>query len=196
MEYYYNKKMHENCYIIQEREFIKTKEPIFKIGKTKQSIYKRMSGYPKGSEVLCTRSVKNCSNMEKILKSEFKKRFKQRTDVGIESYEGNKNQMIKLFNEICDNEISDNENDEITDSNENENDKDNKIKVYTSYEDTEYNCSICKESDCENFINTETLIENGDSLIFFFCSYHYPEDNVEYVTYKNLQHKICCHGKA
>ena len=39
-------------YLLQEREFIKTKEPIYKIGKTKQVNNKRFGQYPKGSVLL------------------------------------------------------------------------------------------------------------------------------------------------
>ena len=35
----------EHIYLIQEREFIKTEEPIYKLGKT-HNIFQRKSGYP------------------------------------------------------------------------------------------------------------------------------------------------------
>jgi hypothetical protein len=39
-------------YLIKEREFIKTKEPIYKIGKTKQEKLQRIKSYPNGSILL------------------------------------------------------------------------------------------------------------------------------------------------
>jgi hypothetical protein len=39
----------EFIYLIKEREFIKTKEPIYKIGKTKQKNLQRIKSYPNGS---------------------------------------------------------------------------------------------------------------------------------------------------
>ncbi len=38
----------EYIYLIQEREFINSKQPIYKIGRTKQNNYKRFEQYPKG----------------------------------------------------------------------------------------------------------------------------------------------------
>ena len=36
-------------YLLQEREFIKTKENVYKIGMTKKENHKRFNQYPKGS---------------------------------------------------------------------------------------------------------------------------------------------------
>ena len=47
-----NNENKEFIYLLQEREFIKTKEPIYKIGKTKQEKIKRIKSYPNGSELL------------------------------------------------------------------------------------------------------------------------------------------------
>ena len=42
----------EFIYLIKEREFIKTKEHIYKIGKTKQENLQRIKSYPNGSILL------------------------------------------------------------------------------------------------------------------------------------------------
>lgn len=81
-------------YLIQEREFIKTSENIFKIGKTKQSNSKRFLSYPKGSIVLFQISCNNCDLLEKELLSSFKKLFIHRKDIGHEYFQGNHHQMI------------------------------------------------------------------------------------------------------
>ena len=39
----------EYIYLLQEREFFRKKENVYKIGKTKQLNYKRFNSYPKGS---------------------------------------------------------------------------------------------------------------------------------------------------
>ena len=39
-------------YLLQEREFIKTKEHIYKVGMTKQENHERFNQYPKGSILL------------------------------------------------------------------------------------------------------------------------------------------------
>jgi len=41
----------EYLYILREREFLNLRNPIYKIGKTRQEPNSRLSGYPKGSEI-------------------------------------------------------------------------------------------------------------------------------------------------
>lgn len=83
-------------YIIREREFINSKEDVYKIGKTAQKNCKRTASYPKGSVVHCVLSVSNCELVEKILITEFTKRFKHRKDIGREYFEGNLTEMKKV----------------------------------------------------------------------------------------------------
>ena len=47
----------EFIYLIKEREFIKTKEPIYKIGKTKQENLQRIKSYPNGSILLLLQMI-------------------------------------------------------------------------------------------------------------------------------------------
>ena len=44
--------MPEYIYLLQEREFIKTLENIYKIGKSKQENLKRIQNYPNGTELI------------------------------------------------------------------------------------------------------------------------------------------------
>ena len=92
--------IHEYVYLLQEREFIKSDENVFKIGRTTQEISKRLGGYPKGTKICCFNNVKNCFFVEIILKKEFKKKFKQRVDIGIEYFEGNLCEILATFNKI------------------------------------------------------------------------------------------------
>jgi hypothetical protein len=46
-------------YLLQEREFIKTKENIYKLGKTKQENLKRLKQYSKGSELIIQLQCEN-----------------------------------------------------------------------------------------------------------------------------------------
>ena len=64
-------------YLLQEREFIKTNEQIFKIGKTKQTNFKR---YPIGSKIILQIKCDNYHNYEKILLNKFKDLIKSLTD--------------------------------------------------------------------------------------------------------------------
>ena len=84
----------EYIYLIQEREFIKTKENIYKIGKTKQENLKRFHSYPNGSSLLFHMICKDCDILERILMKLFKKMFKHRKDIGNEYFEGDPIQMI------------------------------------------------------------------------------------------------------
>ena len=91
---------HEYCYILQEREFIKSNEDIYKIGRT--TSLNRFNSYPKGSKIICLRCVNDFNKTERQLKKKkFKIYFTQEKDIGIEYFSGCLNDMIKLFNTIC-----------------------------------------------------------------------------------------------
>ena len=84
-------------YLLQEREFIKTKENIYKLGKTKQENLKRIQNYPNGTVLVIQLECENCDIIEKNLIIIFKESFKQR--IGIEYFEGNPDAMRKI---VCD----------------------------------------------------------------------------------------------
>lgn len=86
-------------YLLQEREFIKTKENIFKIGKTKQINNCRLKQYPKGSILLLQIICSNCDVIEYALIKIFKEKYKQCKDIGNEYFDGDYNDMIKTINE-------------------------------------------------------------------------------------------------
>lgn len=52
-------------YLLQTRESIKTKENVYKVGRTKKENYERFNQYPKGSRLLFQMICNNCQNMEK-----------------------------------------------------------------------------------------------------------------------------------
>ena len=89
-------------YLLQEREFIKTKENIYKIGKTTRPNHERFKEYPKGSSLLLQSICTDCNCIEKELIHEFKIKFKQRVDIGTEYFEGNYIDMIRLINAVID----------------------------------------------------------------------------------------------
>lgn len=76
-------------YLVKEREFIKTNENIYKIGRSKQENTKRFLQYPKGSELIIQSRCIDCIKTEKILIDLFKKNFIHRRDIGNEYFEGN-----------------------------------------------------------------------------------------------------------
>ncbi len=84
-------------YLIKTRESIKLNEPIYKIGRTSQIGLSRLNQYPKGSELLLHIKCPNCNELEKIISNEFKKKFTQHLDYGIEYFEGDCEQMIDII---------------------------------------------------------------------------------------------------
>jgi hypothetical protein len=86
--------------MVKEREFIRSKEDIFKIGKTTQQPFKRLNAYPKGSSVELLLTVTDCSVIESALIAQFKKTFIQRKDIGAEYFEGNLKDLKKKMFEI------------------------------------------------------------------------------------------------
>jgi hypothetical protein len=89
--------MSQYIYLLQEREFIKTKEHVYKVGMTKKENHERFNQYPKGSVLLFQIICNNCKNMEKLVLKKFKETFKQRKDIGNEYFEGEYKVMIDII---------------------------------------------------------------------------------------------------
>lgn len=81
-------------YIIYVREFLNLCQNIFKIGRTR-NIIKRFKQYPNGSVLILSLQVDDMFHYEKELKSIFKEKYNQRTDIGTEYFEGNVEDMIQ-----------------------------------------------------------------------------------------------------
>ena len=62
-------------YLLQVREFINTKQNIYKVGRTKKENYQRFNQYPKGSILLFQMICNNCENIETQIIKQFKKKF-------------------------------------------------------------------------------------------------------------------------
>jgi hypothetical protein len=91
-------------YLLQEREFIKTNENIYKIGKTTQQNNERFKQYPKGSILLLQSICSDCHLIEKELIKLFKENFKQRNDIGTEYFEGDLSNMIHTIIDLIKND--------------------------------------------------------------------------------------------
>jgi DNA-directed RNA polymerase subunit RPC12/RpoP len=93
------KKLNGFIYILKEREFIKTNENIYKIGKTsKDNVIDRFKQYPNLSKLYGSWKISNVDEFEKLLKSAFKLKFNNKNEIGTEYYEGNIEEMIKSIN--------------------------------------------------------------------------------------------------
>ena len=167
--------MVEYIYLLQEREFIKTKEKIYKLGKTKQENLKRIKNYPNGTKLIIQLESKNCDIDEKNLIIIFKESFKQRTDIGTEYFEGNPDVMRKI---ICDYINNDNLN--VIDYNENT----NKIDKPETEPETEINNDVkilfLNYLDDEIFGGTKLLIKiyiEDDKIIAKYIDYEINNRN-------------------
>lgn len=89
-------------YLIQEREFINSNQPIYKIGKTKQINNLRFNSYPKGSRLLSQLCCKDCDETERQIISLFDKKYKRHIEIGREFYEGEYRNMILDIIDIID----------------------------------------------------------------------------------------------
>lgn len=90
----------EFLYILVEFKHIQSRTPIVKIGKTVRSVVDRFKEYPKGSILLGSGHVQNCTMGEKLLIDEFNKLYKRRTDVGLEYFQGSILDMESTFHEM------------------------------------------------------------------------------------------------
>lgn len=94
-------------YLLQEREFIKTNEKIYKVGMTKQNNFKRFEQYPKGSVLLFQMCCDDSKNMETVIIKKFKECCKQRLEIGNEYFEGDSKNMIDIIYSTIKNEKED-----------------------------------------------------------------------------------------
>jgi len=85
-------------YLVQEREFVRTGETIYKVGQTVE-IGKRLVKYPAGSipYLVLHTGGNNHVEMEKSILQQFRKMFVSRTDIGLEYFEGDVGQMIEII---------------------------------------------------------------------------------------------------
>lgn len=89
-------------YLIQLREFIKSGENVYKIGRTNQDNFKRFYQYPKNSKILfqimCCSEV-NLPQLEKNILFQLEKKYILRKDIGREYFEGN---LMNMMDDIYD----------------------------------------------------------------------------------------------
>jgi hypothetical protein len=83
-----------HLYLLREREFVNTNQPIYKIGKTRQENGKRFGGYSKDTVIEFMLRVADSDAAETEAKRKFDQLFKKRTEIGSESYEGDRVTML------------------------------------------------------------------------------------------------------
>ncbi|MBA42865.1 MAG: hypothetical protein CMF62_02510 [Magnetococcales bacterium] len=150
-----------HIYLIKEREFIKTDENIFKLGKTTQKKNKRFYSYPKGSILYFQIYSDNISKIEKKLIELFKKNFTHAIKYGNEYFEGDNIKMQKI---IADNIILDK--------------IDNKVNSTCEHD------LISEDSNDSRIIKDLTYFnENNEE----FTLYHYPLSRLDNCMVKFLK---------
>lgn len=83
-------------YLLQTREFIRTNEPVYKLGRTSNA-RNRLSSYPKGSEILFLMKCTDCKVAERELLIIFKKVFIKMDEYGAEYFYGPAFDMIRII---------------------------------------------------------------------------------------------------
>jgi len=105
-------------YLLQEREFVRTKENIYKVGMTTQENLKRFCGYRGGYILLFQMCCKNAKTIEKKIIKLFKDTFTHEKKLGNETFSGDYKSMIdKIYLTIKDEERNNNE-EEVEDDEE------------------------------------------------------------------------------
>lgn len=99
--------MIEYIYLLREREFIKTNENIYKIGRTAQPNLSRLLNYPNGTQLLFQMYCKDSNMLENKIIKLFEKKYILRKDIGNEYFEGNCNNMIRDIYENISEELFD-----------------------------------------------------------------------------------------
>ena len=177
-------------YLLREREFVKTGELIYKIGKTKKEHYTRFNQYPNGSILLLHIKCNDCDCNEKDIIKLFKTKYKHKKEIGNEYFEGNFKEMMK---DIFDIVIKINKIESITIENKNKEKK--TIKKITDYlsiltvKKLGVLCNYYKESKSGNkdrliqkLIEKKITIDEVEEIILTYKKYKYFEwcNSVEY----------------
>lgn len=165
--------MSEGIYLLHTREFINSKQPIYKIGRS-SNMNTRLSQYPKGSNILCSIKCENSNLCENELIKLFTKLFTIRKDYGNEYFEGDYNNMLFIIitylyqdklNKINfiinddnnNNTNNDDTNNDDTNNNNNNNKISNKNIDYNKFEKNMFDLEKKeKEEKIDGYINDRT----------------------------------------
>jgi hypothetical protein len=162
-------------YLLKEREFIKTNECIYKIGKTKQKNLDRICNYPNGTALIIQIKCKNCDKLEKELIELFKTKYELQKHIGNEYFKGNCYNMIDDIYKACINERL-----EFND-NENNNEIKDEIKEMeiTTYDDF-IKYSNIKKIIITNKNNKEGYLTHGNDIWFKIIGINkLTDDNID-----------------
>jgi hypothetical protein len=179
-------------YLLQEREFIKTNEKIYKIGMTTKPNHTRFNQYPKGSILLFQIICNDCCSLEKQILSNFKSKFILRKDIGNEYFEGNFTEMIFIISDVViksyqihDDTVTQSDNihddtvtqsDKIPDDTVTQSDKIPDDTVTYAMTIQNYQCSVCdkrfatKDSYNRHINNPKVHIKYQENVKIYICN--------------------------
>jgi hypothetical protein len=83
-------------YLIWTREFYRNQEMVLKVGRS-QNPDQRICSYGKGTKVFLVHFVSDPNHVENLLKKSFTEKFKLRSDIGLEYFEGPRDDMAQCF---------------------------------------------------------------------------------------------------
>lgn len=183
-------------YLLQEREFIKTKENIFKVGMTKKENHTRFKQYPLGSILLFQMVCNDCKSIEMVLIQKFKKTFIQIKDIGREYFKGDHLSMIDIiYSTITDENTSKSE--EVTIEEIDENNMDYKDYVQfvknKEYQDDAFT-KMCNNIITNIFPDYRNDAVFGGESKFFKITFDADEDQY-IIHYINPQLKSLLYSK-
>lgn len=168
--------MSEYIYLLQEREFINTKQNIYKLGKTKQENLQRFKQYPKGSKLLLQQVCNDCDMLEHKLIRDFKNKYIHRKDIGNEYFEGDHIEMSKdIHNKITNNTTQ--KEDTVKENNEKniENHSNNTENDYEEYlkDQSEWSLKIY-----QNYISKGLQIELFSQYFYTILEKYHKKQNI------------------
>ena len=85
--------MNGYIYVVQIREFVKSDEDVYKVGRT-VDIMRRFKQYPKNSKLIAVFPTKDPVLHERLLLNGIAIRFQRRTDIGSEYFQCNMHVLI------------------------------------------------------------------------------------------------------
>ena len=91
----------EYVYLNQHAEFVKSGNCVYKIGKSMQPNVDRFHQYPEGTSFLFQTACPDCDSYERDLIKIFKKKYKHRSEIGKEYFEGSYVDMINDIMSYC-----------------------------------------------------------------------------------------------
>ncbi len=98
----------EYVYLLETRESIRLGEQVYKLGKSKQKIFKRFGDYPVGSILITYRMCLNCDVLEKEILKLFNKKYENIPLYGTEYFKGDFIEMCNDINEFANKEYKNN----------------------------------------------------------------------------------------